>query len=545
MAKKAKMIVFMMMGWICFSLAFSPILGQAEDLKPVPEIDFLTWVPAKFMAYYEASNYIAQEWEKLGLKVKLRPTNFPNPLLTEWFKEHTFDCVLSVLSGSPDRMEPDFFTNSQFNSKHTAPGNWNVGEWKNEAFDKLGEKQLEIYEPEKRRELIYNLQAMLKQERPETVINYPIENMGINTGNMDLDYVDAPDGLRSIWNQVRFTPKKDVKFLKVGRISDQATWNPLAAIQSDDFEMLRMVYDRLVQVGPKGDIQMWAAKSVTSVDQLTIDVELREDLKFSDGKPLTAEDVKFSYDFMKKSEAAYFLKYLAPIKDIEIVSPYKLKFNLNKPFAPFIMNTLGQIFIIPKHVWENVVAEKGLTKPQDFSNIPVIGSGPFVMEYWKEAEEFMLRANRKHFTAPKSDLLFIVFGTRELVNAALKKGSIDINIQSLPPAAVKEFKGEKNVRLFEVRTNGYSAVRYNTAKAVFMHTAIRQACSYAVPYKKIVDEIYDGYAGLSSSSITPVNAFWHNKDLEAPEYNIEKAKKILKDAGFQWDKDGRLCFPKE
>jgi peptide/nickel transport system substrate-binding protein len=545
MAKKTQMIVFMMMGWICFSLAFSSVPAKAENLKPVPEIDFLTWVPAKFMAYYETSNYIAQEWEKLGLKVNLRPTNFPNPLLTEWFKEHKFDCVVSVLSGSPDRMEPDFFTNSQFNSKHMDPGNWNVGEWENETFDKIGEKQLEIYDPQKRRELIYKLQAILKKEQPETVVNYPIENMGINTTNMELDYVDAPDGLRSIWNQIRFTPKKDVKFLKVGRISDQATWNPLAAIQSDDFEMLRMVYDRLVQVGPQGDVQMWAAKSVLPVDQLTFEVELRKDLQFSDGKPLTAEDVKFSYEFMKKWESAFFLKYLAPIKDIKIVNNYKLNFILHKPFAPFIMNTLGQIFILPKHVWVDVVKEKGLTKPQDFPNIPVIGSGPFVMEYWKEAEEFMLRANRKHFTAPKADLLFIVFGTREFVNAALKKGYIDINIQSLPPAAVKEFKSEKDIKLFEVKTNGYSAVRYNTSKTVFMHTAIRQACSYAVPYKRIVDEIYDGYAGLSSSSITPVNSFWHNNELEAPEYNLEKARQILTDAGFLWDKDGRLCFPRE
>jgi peptide/nickel transport system substrate-binding protein len=50
---------------------------------------------------------------------------------------------------------------------------------------------------------------------------------------------------------------------------------------------------------------------------------------------------------------------------------------------------------------------------------------------------------------------------------------------------------------------------------------------------------------LSSSSITPVNSFWHNKNLAPPEYNLEKARQILKNAGFQWDKNGRLCFPDE
>lgn len=522
-----------------------PATAISKNLKPVPEVDFLTWVPAKFMIYYESSNLISEEWEKLGLKVKLRPTSFPNPLLTEWFKEHTFDCVFSVLSGLPYRMEPDFFTNSQFHSKHAAPGNWNVGEWKNASFDTLGEKQLEIYDPEKRREIIYQIQEMLAFEQPETVVHYPIQHMGINTKNMSLDYSEAPDGLRSIWNQIKFTPKAGVKFLKVGRISDQATWNPLAAIQSDDFEMLRMVYDRLVQVGPEGDVRMWAAESVHSVDQVTVDVKLKKGLMFSDGKPLTAEDVKFTYEFMKKWEAPYFLKYLKPISSVEISDSQTLRFKLEKPFAPFIMNTLGQVFIIPKHVWENIVEKEGLTKPQDYANIPVVGSGAFIMEYWKEAEEFMLKANNKHFTQPKSDLLFIVFGTRELVNAALRKGAVDINIQSLPPAAVKDFKAEKNIQLVPVKTNGYSAVRYNTSKEIFKNAAIRRACSYAIPYQRIVDEVQDGYAGLSASGITPVNAFWHNPNLPAPEYNIEKARQILKEAGFVWNDDGRLCYPPE
>jgi len=117
---------------------FAGSLYAQEKLEPVPEIDFLTWVPAKFMAYYETSNYIAEEWKKLGLKVNLNQQNMPNPLLTLWFKEHKFDCVVSVLSGLPIRMEPDFFTYSQFNSKNTAPGDWNVGEWSNAEFDDVG-----------------------------------------------------------------------------------------------------------------------------------------------------------------------------------------------------------------------------------------------------------------------------------------------------------------------------------------------------------------------------------------------------------------------
>jgi peptide/nickel transport system substrate-binding protein len=537
------------MGGMCIVMAvmtfclFTGSLHAQEKLEPVPEIDFLTWVPAKFMAYYETSNYIAEEWRKLGLRVNLNQQNMPNPLLNLWFKEHNFDCVVSVLSGLPYRMEPDFFTNSQFNSKNTAPGDWNVGEWSNPQFDEVGDKQLTIYDPEKRKPLIDRLQEILQEEQPETVVYYEVQNMGINTRNCDLDYIPAPDGLRSIWNQVRLTPKKGVDLLKVGRISDQQTWNPVAAIQSDDFEMLRMVYDYLVQIGPKGQVEMWAAEKLEPVDDVTIDVTLKKGRKFSDGKALTAGDVKFTYEYMKEWKAAYFLKYLAPIKSIDQMDDYKLRFHLEKPFAPFIMNTLGQVPILPEHIWKDVVQKQGLSKPQDYRNIPVVGSGAYIMEYWKEAAEYLLKANKDHFMAPKADLLFIVFGSRELCNLALKKGTIDVNIQSLPPEVVKDFSTDKDIKIVKVPSNGYTSIRYQTVRPIFKHKALRVALSHAIPYQRIIDEVLGGYAGTSASPITPVNSFWHNSNLQLREYDLNKARAILKEAGFRWDKDGRLCFP--
>jgi peptide/nickel transport system substrate-binding protein len=534
---------FLIASMVFAMLGFGSI-GLAQDkLEPVPEIDFLTWVPAKFMAYYETSNYIAREWSKLGLKVNLNQQSMPNPLLTLWFKDHNFDCVVSVLSGLPYRMEPDFFTNSQFNSKNKAPGDWNVGEFANAAFDEVGNAQLAVYDPEKRKPLIDKLQALLQEEQPETVVYYEVQNMGIHTKRCDLDYIEAPDGLRSVWNLVRIAPRGDTPVLKAGRISDQKTWNPLAANQSDDFEMLTLVYDRLVQIGPKGEIRLWAAEKLETLDETTIDVTLKTGLKFSDGKPLTVEDVKFTFDFMKEHKAAYFMKYLEPIQSVDILDASKLRFKLNKPFAPFVMNTLGQVFLLPKHIWQDVVAKQGLTKPQDYQNSPVVGSGPFIMEYWKEAAEFLLKANKNHFMAPKADLLFIVFGSRELGNQALKSGSIDFNIQNLPPEVVKDFSSDPNIRIVKVPSNGYTSIRYNCSRPIFSHKALRLACSHAIPYQRIIEEILGGYAAASASPITPVNTQWHNKALAVREFNIEKARQILKDAGFRWDKDGRLCFP--
>jgi peptide/nickel transport system substrate-binding protein len=306
---------------------------------------------------------------------------------------------------------------------------------------------------------------------------------------------------------------------------------------------LGLLYDTLTQVGPDGSVRMWAAKSFKSIGEIAIEVVLREGMKFHDGTPVTAEDVKFSYEYLKKWEAPYFLKYLEPIKEIEVVGKDRLTFHLKRPYAPFIMNTLGQIFILPKHIWKDIPEKVGLSKPQDYRNVPPIGSGIYKMDYWREGQEFKYLRHTDHFMVPKVDLLTIVFGSGELQMSALKKGTIDASFQEIAPAVAKELEGERNIRVFKVPSAGFSEVTYHCGKPPFNDKKLRVALSYAIPYEKIIDEVYLGNAGRSASTITPVNAFWHNKNLKLRPFDLEKARSILKEAGYQWDDKGQLCYP--
>ena len=77
-----------------------PVAALADMGEIVPEVNFLTWPAAKYSHYPESSNYVAEQWEKLGLEVNMQPEAFPNPMLSLWFKEHKFDAVLSSLSGN-------------------------------------------------------------------------------------------------------------------------------------------------------------------------------------------------------------------------------------------------------------------------------------------------------------------------------------------------------------------------------------------------------------------------------------------------------------
>lgn len=522
--------------------AAGPAWAQGQ---PVPEIRLLTWPAAKYQHYFETSNYVAESWRKLGLKVKLEPVPFPNPMLARWFKEHDFDAVMSVLSGSPQRMEPDFFTNAQFNSKNNAPGDFNVGSFSHPLVDKLGTEQLALYDQEARRKIIHELQAVIAEEAPEAVVAYVVNTFGINSANADIPgYEDSSDGPRAPWNMLRMTSKTGGP-VRIGRTIDQATFNPLAASTVEDFNNLGLVYDKLVELGPDGAPRMWLAESLSVSDPATIVVKLRDGHTFSDGKPVTAEDVKFSFDYLKKWDAVFFKKYLEQLAAVDVVDSRTVKFTLTQPYAPFIMNTLGQVFILPKHIWATVVEDTGLKKPQDFRNSPLVGSGPYTLKYWKEGQEMLLQRRANHFAKPTSDLLFIVFGSAEVVGAALKKGDIDVSFQPIVPTVVKEFAAEKNIKLIQSRSNGYMSIRYNVAQPALANRELRRALNHAVPYEAIIEEVLGGDAGRSASAVVPVNAFWHNAKIQPPKYDLEKAKAMLREAGFTWGPDGALRFPQK
>lgn len=522
-----------------------PVTAQAQSGEVVPEINFLSWPAAKYMHYSESANYVAEQWRKLGLKVNVNPVAFPNPMLSLWFKEHKFDAVLSSLSGTPLRLEPDFFTNAQFNSGNSAPGNWNVGEYSNPKVDMLGEEQLGIYDPEERRKVIFALQEELYKDPPEAILGYAISNHAINTDNMEIIGFEAsPEGIRANSNVLRMKSKHDGP-VRIGWTVDYTTLNPLVASTNEDLKNLALLYDTLVVLAPDGSPRMWLAESIDVIDDVTVDVKIREGHTFSDGKPVTSEDVKFSFDYMKKWESAYFTKYLERLESVSIIDPQTVRFKLNQPYAPFVMNTLGQVYILPQHVWATLVEDLGIAKPQDFGNDNPVGSGPYTLNYRKEGQEQYFTARKDHFGKPQSDILSIVYGSAEVVMQSLRKGEIDASFQPVVPTTIDEYRALDNIKLYEARSNGYNSVRYKITGPVFWNKDLRLALAHAVPYEAIVEEVFGGLAARSASSIVPANAYWHNDDLVPPKFDLDLARSMLEEAGFTWDSDGRLHFPAE
>jgi peptide/nickel transport system substrate-binding protein len=344
----------------------------------------------------------------------------------------------------------------------------------------------------------------------------------------------------------------EIDTIKVGEPQAFGPYNILAA-DGPTFTIWvnnLLVFDQLVKPSPKGEVTLWMAESIDIVDDTTIDVTLRPDLMFHDGVKVTADDVAFSYMFLKEWKPGYFLDYLEPIVEVEVLDELTARFTLVEPYAPLLLNTFGNVPILPKHIWEDVVEREGLSDPDEWTSLDsCIGSGPFKMVHWRHEDEILIERNEDYFDPPNFKYAtFTYFTSKDALFEAFR--ARDINLH--------EREGLTSIQLQEVIDLDYITVQAGSTIS-FHHIQFqmgwlpcsdpnfRKAMSYTVDMDTIVNSILLGYGSRGLGLITPGNEFWHNPKMADlyPSYDIEEARKILEEAGYEWDEEGNLCFPPE
>jgi peptide/nickel transport system substrate-binding protein len=263
-------------------------------------------------------------------------------------------------------------------------------------------------------------------------------------------------------------------------------------------------------------------------------------MKFSDGTPVTADDVKFSYDLFAKGEgaAADLAPFLANVGSIDVNSPTSLTFHMKKAYAPFTTVAMSQIYILPQHIWQSHLSDL-----RTFSNVPLVGSGQFTWDYWKKNQEVALKANPAHFAAPKiSELIGVTFGTADAVYQALAKQQIDIEQASLLPDEFNSLKKDSFMTATTSDDIGVYYMGFNLDVAPFNNQKFRQALAYTVPFPTIVKTILGGYGKAGDGFIAPANLLWHDNSLPKFTFDLAKTQQLLKAAGFTMQ-DGKLYMP--
>ena len=334
---------------------------------------------------------------------------------------------------------------------------------------------------------------------------------------------------------------KTVALLKVGTQQDESSWNPWTYSSGiPGWPVVLMQFDTLMNFDLNSEPQPWLAKEVqASADSKVWTLTLQSGVKWQDGKPFTADDVKFTYEMFQKNVHG---RFTAPVRDLDTIvvsGTDKVVINLKTPRPGFRVQALADIPIMPKHIWEPQLASN--PDPKKFIDLQGnIGTGPYQLVEYKPDQLYRFRANASYWKGRPlvDEILMPVVKEANATFAAIKTGELDTTVRKLQPELVKEFESAPGLKVIRGAEFDSQALFINAERPGLNRKEVRQAIDYAIDEKKLVDTVYLGYATVGAPGfIHPDNPF-ANKAVTTYRYDVAKGNQLLDGIGAAKGADG-------
>ncbi len=343
-------------------------------------------------------------------------------------------------------------------------------------------------------------------------------------------------------------PRNETLYVSGAAWGPASTWNPFQpGSLANTTGTIGFVYEFLYAFDPQtGDLTPWLAESSEWVDDTTFVVNMRSGLTWSDGEPLTAEDVAYTFNLGKQYPALWFSPQWVYTESVTALSESEVEFKLTeKPLYQEFSNNLYNVPIVPKHIWETK-SEEDITVG---ANEKPVGSGAYM--YLANAEDRNIWVRNENWwgkdvfgmPAPK----YIVDVRTSSNNVALGmviKGELDLSNNFLPGVAEMANKGYVKTYYAQApyMLSANTAVLFlNTTKKPMDDAAFRRALAFAIDVPSIVNVAYAQLVKAASpSGLLPVLDRFVDKDVMAElgySFDTAKAKEMLDAAGYK-DVDG-------
>lgn len=360
-------------------------------------------------------------------------------------------------------------------------------------------------------------------------------------------------------------------------MSDAEKLMPTVTNDASATEVYELIFDALLRLNRETyELEGNIAKGppVISEDHLTYTFDLKENVKFSDGKPLTGEDIIFTLKTIKVPfvDAQALRNYFDDTKSVELVdgNKYKIKFTQSRPYFRAIYS-LGDMRITPKHIldpnnvtdkftWEMLADAQKTIDPKkypdmqkfaDFFNSQevardpkfVVGSGPYKLEKWATGQAITLTRNENYWDAGRvpnyaNKIVFKIIQDQNAAVVAAKNKEVDYMFVIQPADFFENVKNPEqfNIKKALVLEPVYVYIAWNNERPFFKDKKVRWALSYAIDRQSIIDKLLFSAAVPISSHIFYKSKFINDKLPQMP-YDIEKSKQLLDEAGWK-DTDG-------
>jgi peptide/nickel transport system substrate-binding protein len=293
------------------------------------------------------------------------------------------------------------------------------------------------------------------------------------------------------------------------------------------------IYQGLTRIDDNGKVLPDLAESWTVSDDGTVyTFKLHSGVKFHDGTPFDANDVKFSLDRARAKDSVNPQKpYFAHIKDVTVVDPTTVKVTLDQQQGLFLydMAMPAALIVAPES------ADTNKTKP--------IGTGPFKFDHWRNGSEITLVKNPDYWGTPASleHVTFRIIPDAAAAIPALLSGDVQA-FANVPPTAAAQVKDDPRLKIVVGTTEGETIMSINNKKPPFDKLAVRQALASAIDRKAVIEGAQDGYGTPIGSHFSPGDAGYIDLTGVYP-HDIAKAKEYLKEAGLPNGFNATLKLP--
>lgn len=322
-----------------------------------------------------------------------------------------------------------------------------------------------------------------------------------------------------------------------GRGADSTRLDPATVTDGESLMVTQQIYEQLVAFKDgTTDIEPGLATDWdVSDDGKTYTFNLREDVKFQDGTDFNADAVVFNFkrwkDGSEDDNFAYYPSMFggfgkdSVIKNVKAEDDHTVKFELKSSFAPFLKNLAMTPFGIAS---PTAVKKEG----DDFKKNPV-GTGPYKFKEWDKDSKIVVEKNDDYWNKDKpilDKLIWQVIPDNSSRLNALKNGEIDL-MDGVNPSDVDNIDNNDDLQIIDRPPLNVAYLGFNVEKKPFDNKKVRQALNHAVDKESLIKAFYAG-KGTPAKNPMPETIMGYDDDIKAYDYDLDKAKKMLKDAGY-------------
>ncbi len=319
----------------------------------------------------------------------------------------------------------------------------------------------------------------------------------------------------------------------IGVLNDFSAFNPVTntGILTDEV-IKQMLFTPLIRYDEQLNVQPYLAES-WELSDTSVTFRLRQDVRWHDGQPVTAADVKFTYDLAMNPETASLLAsaYMNMVESATVVDPYTIRFDFVAPHAQALEAFWWAP--LPRHLLQGVAPAQLGQAPY---NSQPVGSGPFRFGSWARNQQLTLTANPAFPEAlggrPRLDqVVFRIIPEPTTMVTELLSGSADVIGWTLLPDQAQQIRGQKGVELRNYPSREFTYLGWNNTRPIFRDAETRRALAMAMNRPQLIEGLLHGLATPASGMIPPWSPM-HTALAPLP-YDPEQARQLLAQAGWR------------